>query len=287
MTALVQSRQVPLVTARSSNPLQRSTAGLNAGSAQHRRLAAELAKSAQPEVGLKFKETLGQARSGQLQQPCHRDCLEAALQGRLELASDQTFPSAGGSLPLPWLSSCTDQNACGRQTAAVLNLDQALESVSPTHNASLEVDNLFEQVARDSTWRLPPWSEGSSSHCRTATYHQDQLIFSVPPTGVPPWLQFVDVPCLYIAIRFVSPACKDPLLCTVCMQSLCVLSHLHATSVCSEHAKKLRSHAPQLVRPWERVCTGLVCHKLCVPPLATLSMIRRVGGSKPYAQALV
>lgn len=225
--------------------------------------------------------------SCRLQQPCHRDCLEAALQGRLELASDQTFPSAGGSLPLPWLSSCTDQNACGRQTAAVLNLDQALESVSPTHNASLEVDNLFEQVARDSTWRLPPWSEGSSSHCRTATYHQDQLIFSVPPTGVPPWLQFVDVPCLYIAIRFVSPACKDPLLCTVCMQSLCVLSHLHATSVCSEHAKKLRSHAPQLVRPWERVCTGLVCHKLCVPALATLSMIRRVGGSKPYAQALV
>lgn len=93
--------------------------------------------------------------------------MEAALQGRFELASDRTLPSAGGSLPLPCLSSCTDQNACGSQTAAVLTLDQALESISPTHDVSLEVDNPFEQVARDSTWRLPPWSEGSCTlqHC--------------------------------------------------------------------------------------------------------------------------
>ena len=108
------------------------------------------------------------------------------------------------------------------------------------------------------------------------------------PTGVPPWLHFVDVPCLCLAI--LSITCMQGLsLCTTCMQSLCVLYHLHATSVCSERAKKLCSHARQLVRSWECVCTGLFCHRLCVPAIATLSMIRgsNLGGSQPYAQALV
>lgn len=174
------------------------TADLNSRQRSSKRLASKRAQQdvqespqsspilRNPEADLTFREILGQNLSGQLPGPALPPRLPEGNTGQLALELGSKQPSLEENLSLPRLSSSMEPVPSGTQAPAVLTLDQALDSVSPTQSFSLGLHNPFAEAANDSTWQLPAKAEGSegqggrASPSSTVTCHQDQLTLSMP-----------------------------------------------------------------------------------------------------------
>ena len=145
-----------------------------------------------PEADLKFKEILGQTFAAQL----HRTPMPPGIfEGSPgQITTDQPKqPSTEETSLLSRLSSSLEPAVDDSQATAVMTLEQALDSMSPTQSFSLGVHNPFEQAANDDTWHFPPsraeGSEGQggrASPSSTATCHQEQLTFSLPQQACAP-----------------------------------------------------------------------------------------------------
>ena len=174
------------------------TAGLNSRQRSSKRLASKRAQQdlqdspqssptlRNPEADITFREILGQNLLGQLPGSALPHRLPEGNAGQLALNLGPKQPPLLGKASLPRLSSSEEPMPRDTQAPAVLTLDQALDSMSPTQKFSLELHNPFAEAANNSAWQLPARAEGSegqggrASPSSTVTCHQDQLTISMP-----------------------------------------------------------------------------------------------------------